>query len=133
MRLSRKTDYGIILLKSLTPTFKNGEFLSLPKIAKENNLPQVFLGKLAEILRHKGYLGSKRGAEGGYRLLKNPQRITFQEIIDALEESSMMRCLGVGDPQERCHQVNICPTNKDWKEIHSKITKEFKKITLGKI
>lgn len=133
MKFSRKTDYGIILLKSLSPTFKSREFVSLSKMVKENNLPPYFMEKLAEILRKKGFIEAKRGLAGGYRLLKNPRQINLQEMVEVFEEQPFMRCLRSSDPEKHCPLVKICPAHKTWVVIHEKTKNIFRGITLAKL
>ena len=133
MKLSRKTDYGIIFLKSLSPTFKSGEFFSTSKVAKENNLPQSFMEKLAETLRKKGFIEAKRGLTGGYRLLKDPRRINLQEMVEVFEEKPFMRCLRSSDPEKHCPLVKICPAHKTWVAVHEKTKNIFRGITLAKL
>ena len=133
MKFSRKTDYGIILLKSLSPTFKSGEFVSLSKVAKANSLPKSFIEKLAETLRKKRFIEAKRGLAGGYRLLKDPARINLQEMVEVFEEQPFMRCLRSSDPEKHCSLVKICPAHKTWVTIHEKTKNIFMGITLAKL
>ncbi len=133
MKLSRKTDYGIILLKFLAPTYKSGEFVAVSEIAEKHLLPAVFLEKLADILRKNKYLEAKRGNKGGYRLIKNPQEINLREMIDVFEEKPMMRCMQSAHPEKYCPLVSVCPARKTWSLVDEKVNKIFKGITLARL
>lgn len=129
MKFSRKIDYGIILLKALTPTFSSGEFWAISKIAKQSKISQVFLEKLAEVLRERGYLQARRGSKGGYRLRKNPRKINLLDIIETFEESSLMRCL-CPTAKKRCVLSSTCPARRNWRKLNKTIKNIFKKTAL---
>ncbi len=130
MKFSRKTDYGIILIQSLRHTFSKKGYIPLSEISRNQKLPLPFLEKLAEMLRKKGYLESKRGPEGGYRLMKDPRRITLQELIDVFEEPEMMRCMKSSHPEKYCPFVELCPSRDSWLEIEKRVKKIFEDVTI---
>lgn len=68
-------DYALVLIENLK---KAESFLDAKAVAKMHGLSLSFMGKVAQDLRRAGWLESKRGAGGGYRLIKN---ITLSEIM----------------------------------------------------
>ena len=68
-------DYGVVLMESLK---KTGGFLNAKTVAHMHNLSPSLMEKVAQEFRHAGWLESKRGAGGGYRLLKN---VSLGEVI----------------------------------------------------
>jgi len=131
MKFSRKTDYGIILLKALAPSFVKRDFYSVSRISEIHRLPAAFTEKLAVKLSQVGFLEARRGVQGGYRLVKDPKKITLREIIDVFEEPPMMRCMQSSHPEKLCPLVSVCPAHKTWAEVDKKVNKIFKKITLA--
>ena len=130
MKLSRKTDYGVMLVSLLKKSFETSIFVSLEKIAKENKLPLPFLEKLAESLRLKKILESRRGRSGGYRLLRDPKKITLKELIDIFEEPLLMRCMKSNDPEKHCVYAAMCPTREVWSSVQDRIYKAFESVTV---
>lgn len=130
MRFSRKTDYGIILVGALKPSFKSGRFIALSGLARENRLPLAFLQKLAELLRRAGLVSAKRGKVGGYRLIREPKTITLKELIALFEEPKMMRCMKSSNPKKYCALAGTCPTRKTWYEVEKDVDKIFEKVTM---
>ncbi len=59
--------------------------VSLTAIADAENLPLGYLEQIAPRLRRAGLVVSSRGAHGGYRLAREPQTITMDEVVLALE------------------------------------------------
>src|SRR6185437_16030891 len=82
MHIPAKVDYGIRALLTLAAagTPQTAEFL-----AGEQGLPPRFLGAILADLRRAGIVASQRGAEGGYRLARNPDSITIADVIRALD------------------------------------------------
>ena len=67
----------------------------------EQGLPPRFLGAILADLRRAGVVASQRGAEGGYRLARDPDAITIADVIRALDGPARR---GAGLPA-RGHQL----------------------------
>jgi Rrf2 family protein len=82
MHIPAKVDYGIRALLALAAagTPQTAEYL-----AGEQGLPPRFLGAILADLRRAGVVASQRGAEGGYRLARDPGAITIADVIRALD------------------------------------------------
>ena len=82
MHIPAKVDYGIRALLTLAAagTPQTAEYL-----AGEQGLPPRFLGAILADLRRAGIVASQRGAEGGYRLAREPGAITIADVIRALD------------------------------------------------
>ena len=85
LRLSRKGDYGLLLVTALALRRAQGKLVSLKEVAREKKLPYKFLSQVAGELHKAGILESKEGVGGGYRLAKEPEKILVREVLDAVE------------------------------------------------
>lgn len=84
MRLSNRTEYGIraiVQLARLGPT----AFVQSKDLAQQENMPYKFLEAILLALRRGGFLESKVGSGGGYRLSRPPREISVGELIRRLE------------------------------------------------
>jgi Rrf2 family protein len=84
LRLSKRTEYGlraVVQLARLDPT----AFIQSKDLAKEEGLPNKFLEAILLALRRGGFLESKVGSGGGYRLSRPPREIGVGELIRRLE------------------------------------------------
>ena len=133
MQFNRKTDYGLIFLKALKPTYRSGRYLPLSAIAEREHLPFTFLEKIAGALKREGTVGSQKGAAGGYRLVRDPKTITLKQIIDLLEEPPMMRCMRSPHPSKYCPLVPTCPTRRKWLDIEREVSSIFEKVTVAQL
>ena len=55
------------------------------RIARAQTIPLKFLENILLDLKHAGLVQSQRGADGGYWLAKDPDRIVLAEVIRAVE------------------------------------------------
>jgi len=91
LSISKKTDYGLLLLKSLSQIPK-GKYVSIGQIARTNHLPYKYLSGIATDLKTAGILESKEGTKGGYHLKVNPQNLMLSDILQALEGELVVSC-----------------------------------------
>lgn len=84
MRLSKQTEYGlraVVQLARIGPR----QYVQSRDLSEAESLPNKFLEAILLTLRRGGFLESKVGREGGYRLAKSPKEIRIGELIRRLE------------------------------------------------
>ena len=114
IRITRQTDYGIILLAYLggMPVER---ILTARDAAAECRLPVPMVSKIMKMLAREGLLTSHRGVKGGYGLSRPPERITIGDIIGALEGPiGITEC---SSSPGRCEQEALCPVRINWQRI----------------
>jgi Rrf2 family protein len=84
LRLSKRTEYGVRAIVQLARVWPRG-FVQSKDLARQENLPNKFLEAILLALRRGGFLESKIGREGGYRLSRAPRDIHVGELIRRLE------------------------------------------------
>lgn len=109
---------------------QKGAFVSVAAIAVRNRLPRPFFEKIAMRLKSAGLLEARRGIGGGYRLCKNPVKITLAEVAEIFEEQKQVRCLESARADKTCMHAAICPVRAGWQTIEEKIQKIFQETTL---
>lgn len=82
--LSKKTKYGIKALTFLARQ-ENQNPVQIAEIAKAEHISVKFLESILLVLRHSGFLGSKKGKGGGYYLIKEPKDINMATVYRILE------------------------------------------------
>lgn len=84
MRLSKRTEYGVralVQLGKLWPT----NYVQSRDLSQQELLPNKFLESILLALRRGGFLESKVGSGGGYRLSRPPREIRMGDVIRRLE------------------------------------------------
>jgi Rrf2 family protein len=86
MNISVKSEYALLALfdLALQPT---GEPVKIAEIARRQKIPQKFLELILSSLKQGGFVESRRGAEGGYRLARTSDQITVGQVLGYVEES----------------------------------------------
>jgi FeS assembly SUF system regulator len=127
-RLSRITDYGIVLMAHLASR-DEGEVYAAREVAQETQLPLPVVSKILKSLARAGLLLSHRGAKGGFSLARPPAQITVPAMIAALDGPiSLTECAiheGV------CAQESSCDVREPWKRINSAVEGALARITLA--
>lgn len=87
MHVSAKADYGMRALMELAAAYEAnpGQLVKGETIAKAQDVPLKFLEGILRQLRQAGIVTSQRGAEGGYRLDKNPKDVSIADVVRALD------------------------------------------------
>ena len=82
--LSQKARYALRALYVLAAR-PPGSTALIGEIAKEAPAPRKFLEQILLELKHRGIVHSQRGKHGGYRLGRPADRISFAEVIRAID------------------------------------------------
>lgn len=100
----------------------NNEKVSIQQISENQGISKKYLENIFHQLKKAGILSSVRGPDGGYRLAKNPEKISIYDIIAALEGPlDMVHCL---DNEGNCSRVNTCPSRSFWGDLR-RINRDF--------
>jgi Rrf2 family protein len=84
LRLSKRTEYGVRAIVQLARHWPR-TYIQSRDLAQQESLPNKFLESILLALRRGGFLDSKIGREGGYRLARPPREIRVGDIIRRLE------------------------------------------------
>ena len=127
-RLSKITDYGIVLLAHLA---KNPEATTANsrEVALAVDLPLPVVSKILKSLARQGVLESHRGSKGGYALMRPPDEITVTEMMEALEGPVALTQCNLGP--HACEHEGNCAVRDPWHVINRVVEVALSKITLG--
>lgn len=128
LQVSSRSHYGLRLMTQLASA--KGEFISLQTIAKRENLSLGYLEELARHLRRHHLIVAARGARGGYKLARPPEKISIADIVAALEGTAeTLAC--VGNKDHRCPMQSRCPSKSVWQKLNDKINSTLSSLTLA--
>jgi len=104
MKLSVRGEYALRAMTNLGR--KHGEeVVRIQAIADEENIPKRFLEQILNDLKKGGFVESRRGIEGGYRLAKPPKAIQLAAVIRHIEG----KLAPVGCVSENFYEKCNCP------------------------
>lgn len=132
MQLNQATDYAFRLVLHLAekPT---GEIVNGQTISEQQNIPSRFLLKIVRFLTQAGLVKSYRGVDGGFALAKEPEEITLDDVIRAMEGPiAIHRCLAEKDScSKQCTEV--CPVHAALAVIQAELTASLRKINFAQL
>ncbi|HEY6000749.1 MAG TPA: Rrf2 family transcriptional regulator [bacterium] len=118
MEITRATEYAVrcILHLALEPS---GRVVPRKEVARAREIPEPFLGKIAQRLARAGIIRIHQGARGGYELVVPPERVTLLQVVESGEGVlSLNKC--VLHPQS-CSRSCFCPAHRVWSEARRQL------------
>jgi Rrf2 family protein len=132
MKLSVRGEYALRALTVLGAGF-GGDVIRIQAISDQQNIPKRFLEQILNDLRTGGFVESRRGVTGGYRLANAPERISLARVIRHLEGA----LAPVGCVSERfyekcsCPDESRCPLRSVMKEVRDAIASILEHLTVA--
>ncbi len=134
MQISRKVDYALRAAIHLAYQ-SDRRPCSVTEIAAQESIPKKFLEKIIQDLIHHGLVRSTRGAQGGYALAREAEKVTFKDVIEAIEGPvSLNVCVGdAGETMDCCTQYPRCGMLWVWREAQKRVMDVFATTTLADV
>ena len=129
MKLTSQEEYGLRCLLRLA---REGESLTIPKIALKEGISNFYVAKLMRILRRGGLVKSVRGQAGGYELARPAGKIVVGEALAILGG----RLYDPGFCEEHSGSESSCANSVDcsvrslWRAVQQVIDQVLSKTTL---
>jgi Rrf2 family protein len=116
MKINYKGDYAIKALLSLANNY-NHNYLSINELSEKIDAPIKFMEQVLLQLKHGGFVESKRGNEGGYKLTRHPSRISLGEVVRFINGPiEPISCL---EPHYTgCKETSFCVLRQVWKQVY---------------
>jgi Rrf2 family protein len=108
LNISVKSDYALHALFDLASHRTSGP-VKIAEIAGRQKIPQKFLELILANLKQGGFVESRRGAEGGYRLARPAGKITVGEVLKYIE--------GRHEERSRTRRHDESPFAALWKRV----------------
>ncbi len=131
--LSKKTKYGLKALTYLAKQEPNTP-VQISAISESENISRKFLESILLTLRKNGFLGSKKGKNGGYYLLKDPRQIKLAPIMRILEGPiAMVPCVSLNfyEKCDDCPDETTCAVHKLMIEVRDNTLSIFNNKSLS--
>src|SRR5271166_3720041 len=91
MRLTLHTDFALRVL--IHVGLNDGKLTTINDIAQSFGISKAHLMKVVNDLSQKGYLDTKRGRNGGIRLMREPRDINIGQVVRDTEKFDVIGCL----------------------------------------
>lgn len=129
MRISTRGRYALRLMMDVASHDETG-YVSLKDAAARQEISMKYLEQIAGMLSKAGMLRSGRGAQGGYRLAKEPEAYTIGSIL-RLTEGNLAPVACLDGPENTCQRCGECPTLDFWTGLYAVVNDYIDRFTLA--
>lgn len=131
MKISTKGRYAVRVMLDLAAN-NTGEYIKVKEIAARQDISEKYLEQIISILNKAGFVKSVRGAQGGYRIAKDPSNYTVGMIL-RLTEGSLNPVACLDDEVNECERCDTCETLEVWKQLAKAINDVVDNVTVEDI
>lgn len=128
MKISTKGRYALRMM--LEFALHPDECTKINQVAERQQISEKYLEQIVTILTRAGYVKSMRGAQGGYKLSKDPTEYTVGMIL-RLTEGSLAPVACLEDDVNQCSRSDFCVTLDVWKKLNEAINQVVDHVTLA--
>ena len=130
MKLSTKGRYGLRAIVDLAVNQQQGP-VSISSIAARQSLSENYLEQLMSRLKKAELVRSVRGAQGGYVLQRDPEKISVGDVLRALEgDITPVAYIGIDGMEGGCSSAHTCVTKYVWQRINESVNDTVNHIFL---
>lgn len=127
LRVSKLTDYATVVMTCLAESAD--EVLSAQLLAERARLEAPTVSKVLKQLAGAGLVDSWRGANGGYRLAREPRAISVADIVTAMEGPiGMTECYAHAG---QCDLESHCGVRANWQKVSDVIREALESVSLA--
>ena len=128
--ISKRVEYALIAVQHMDED--RDRLVSSRDLSEHYALPAGLIAKILQRLAAAGLLKSELGAGGGYRLVRDPDSISFLELTEAVEGPARMAAcdtVGGGD----CERRDTCTVAGPVHTLSARITGLFADTSVGSL
>ena len=134
MRLSLRGEYALRALLVLGLNYDQ-PLVHIQSISDQQNIPKRFLEQILNDLKSAGFVQSRRGVAGGYRLAKPPEEITLAAVVRHIEGAlAPVSCVSEQFYEKcSCPDESRCAIRSAMKEVRDAIVRVAERITIAEL
>ena len=131
-KISRLTDYSVVILRHLAEKRAQKACASARDLASSSGLPLPTVSKILKHMAKHNLIDAKRGAKGGYELLKNPKNISLLHLTEIFDgKPAATSCMLKDSP--KCQIDPSCTQRHAWLMVQQKIAHVLDEISLHQL
>ncbi len=129
MLVSTRGRYALRVMIDLAE-HSDGAYVAMKEVAQRQQISLKYLERILPMLVEARLVEGVRGKGGGYRLTREPDEYTLNDILRAAEgDLAPISCLEKG--ARPCERAGDCRTLPMWKELNTLITDYLNSKTLA--
>jgi Rrf2 family protein len=134
MKLSLRGEYALRALLVLGENYGD-RVVRIQAISTQQNIPKRFLEQILNDLRSGGFVESRRGVAGGYRLRVPPESISLAKVIRHVEGAlAPVSCVSQHFYEKcSCPNERQCAIRSVMKEVRDAIVTLLDQVTVAEL
>ncbi len=133
MKFSSTEEYGLRCMLQMARKGEKGT-TTIVELAQKENLTPAYVAKIMSVLRKGGLVQSIRGQSGGYQLVRAPQDINVNEVLESLGGKFFSReeyCSTPSGDHSVCIHSMDCAIRSLWIGLSNSMTGYLMKCKLS--
>ena len=132
MKITFEDDYAFKTIFDLAIHY--GQNVHISEIAERQDIPVKFLEQVLLKLKKAGFVMSKKGPNGGYRLIKKPGEINLKQVLEGIGGPfAPIECAWNKEYADKCHFFEGCVFREIFSEIYQNVSTKLEKMNFQKI
>jgi Rrf2 family protein len=130
VRVSAKVDYAVRAAVELAAA-EPGLTVKAEAIAAAQDIPRKFLDNILQGLRQAGIVESRRGPDGGHRLVQVPEEVSLADVIRAID--GPLANVGGRPPETFAPPGAAAPMRDIWIAVRASLREVLEETTLADV
>ncbi|AXA84563.1 SUF system Fe-S cluster assembly regulator [Lysobacter oculi] len=126
LRVTKLTDYATLVMTVLAAAPE--AVLSAAELAERAGIELPTAAKVLKPLAQAGLVEGFRGANGGYRLARDPHEVSLADIVEAMEGPLAMTECSIHEGQ--CGIEDSCGVRGNWQRVNTVIAQALREVSL---
>ena len=128
MKLTTSTDFAMRILIYLA---QQDKLLTMPVLAEKLSIPYNNLTKLIQHMAKANIIHTKKGKNGGIRLLKDAKEVTLRNIVDLIDgPTTLSECQKT---EALCALSSNCKLKSVFQDLQNNINALMDDITIAQL
>lgn len=133
LQVSRKIDYALRAMIHLAG-LPEGERQPLHEVSTKIGVPRDFLAKIVRVLVDAGLVSALRGPHGGVAIARDPEEISFLEVIETVEGPVQLNvCLDDSPDRHSCVLSASCTMQAVWRAGQERMLDVYRATTIAEL
>jgi Rrf2 family cysteine metabolism transcriptional repressor len=134
MKLSLRGEYALRAMLVLGLNYEQ-PVVRIQTVSDQQNIPKRFLEQILNDLKSGGFVQSRRGVAGGYRLARRPEQITVASIVRHVEGAlAPVSCVSEKFYEKcSCPDESRCAIRSVMKEVREAIVSIAERVTVAEL
>jgi Rrf2 family transcriptional regulator, cysteine metabolism repressor len=134
MKLSLRGEYALRAMLVLGLNYEQ-PVVRIQTISDQQNIPKRFLEQILNDLKSGGFVQSRRGVAGGYRLARRPEQINVASIVRHVEGAlAPVSCVSEKFYEKcSCPDESRCAIRSVMKEVREAIVSIAERVTVAEL